>query len=73
MADQLLVRLKELGCGGLVLSGDHREGPVLGDERAAARPPGRGVLVRRGQPGALVQIAVSEEGGESTASAAVRG
>jgi S-DNA-T family DNA segregation ATPase FtsK/SpoIIIE len=73
MADQLLARLKELGCGGLVLSGDHREGPVLGDERAAARPPGRGVLVRRGQPGALVQIAVSEEGGESTASAAVRG
>jgi DNA segregation ATPase FtsK/SpoIIIE, S-DNA-T family len=67
MSDLLMLRLRELGCGGLVLSGDHREGPVLGDERAAIRPPGRGVLVRYGFPSALVQIAVAHEAGESVA------
>jgi S-DNA-T family DNA segregation ATPase FtsK/SpoIIIE len=72
IADQLLVRLKELGCAGLVLSGDQREGVVIGEERAQVRPPGRGVLVRRGQPSALVQIALDEEVGEYTASAAAR-
>jgi DNA segregation ATPase FtsK/SpoIIIE, S-DNA-T family len=72
MSDTLMARIRELGCGGLVLDGDHREGPVLGDERAAPRPPGRGSLVRRGYPGALVQIALSEEASESTASALVR-
>jgi S-DNA-T family DNA segregation ATPase FtsK/SpoIIIE len=65
MGDMLMLRLREIGCGGLVLSGDHREGPVLGDERAATRPPGRGVLVRRGHPSTLVQIAVAQEAGES--------
>jgi S-DNA-T family DNA segregation ATPase FtsK/SpoIIIE len=72
IADQLLVRVKELGCAGLVLSGDQREGVVIGEERAQVRPPGRGVLVRRGQPSALVQIALDEEVGEYTASAAAR-
>jgi S-DNA-T family DNA segregation ATPase FtsK/SpoIIIE len=71
-SDQLLVRLKELGCAGLVLSGDPREGAVIGDQRAQARPPGRGVLVRRGHPGALIQVALEEEVGEYTASAAAR-
>jgi DNA segregation ATPase FtsK/SpoIIIE, S-DNA-T family len=70
IADQLLVRVKEMGCAGLVLSGDQREGAVIGDERAQARPPGRGVLVRRGHPGSLIQIALEEEVGEYTASAA---
>ena len=72
IADQLLVRLKEMGCAGLVLSGDQREGVVIGEERAQVRPPGRGVLVRRGQPSALIQIALDEEVGEYTASAAAR-
>jgi S-DNA-T family DNA segregation ATPase FtsK/SpoIIIE len=65
MGDMLMLRLREIGSGGLVLSGDHREGPVLGDERAATRPPGRGVLVRRGHPNSLVQIAIAQEAGES--------
>ncbi len=56
--DQLLTRVREMGCTGLVLSGDHREGPVFGDEKAAIRPPGRGVLVRRGVSNELVQIAL---------------
>jgi DNA segregation ATPase FtsK/SpoIIIE, S-DNA-T family len=59
--DQFFNRINELGCAGLVLSGDRKEGPVLGDERAALRPPGRGVLVRRGQPGELIQVAVCDE------------
>jgi len=57
--DQFFHLLQELGCGGLVLSGDRKEGAVLGDERAALRPPGRGVLVRRGRPRELIQVAVS--------------
>ncbi|WP_432827554.1 type VII secretion protein EccCb [Dactylosporangium sp. CA-092794] len=57
MNDPLIGRIRELGCSGLVLSGDRREGAVLGEERAEARPPGRGVLVRRGAPGLLVQVA----------------
>jgi S-DNA-T family DNA segregation ATPase FtsK/SpoIIIE len=72
IADQLLSRMKELGCAGLVLSGDRREGPVIGEERAEVRPPGRGVLVRRGHPSALIQIALDEEVGEYTASATAR-
>jgi S-DNA-T family DNA segregation ATPase FtsK/SpoIIIE len=56
--DPLLSRTQEMGCTGIVLSGDRREGPVIGDERAASRPPGRGVLVRRGRPGELMQIAL---------------
>ncbi len=59
-ADQFFHRIQELGCAGLVLSGDRKEGPVLGDERAAERPPGRGVLVRRGRPGELIQVALPE-------------
>jgi DNA segregation ATPase FtsK/SpoIIIE, S-DNA-T family len=59
-SDQFFQRIQELGCAGLVLSGDRKEGPVLGDERAAERPPGRGVLVRRSRPGELIQVALSE-------------
>ena len=70
MSDQLLIRLRELGCGGLLLSGDPREGPLLGDERAAPRPAGRGVLVRRGKPPALVQIAMPEDADDDSPRAA---
>jgi S-DNA-T family DNA segregation ATPase FtsK/SpoIIIE len=47
-----------LGTAGLVLSGDPREGVVLGSERAGQRPPGRGVLVGRQAPPTLIQVAV---------------
>jgi S-DNA-T family DNA segregation ATPase FtsK/SpoIIIE len=59
-ADQFFHRIQELGCAGLVMSGDRKEGAVLGDERAAERPPGRGVLVRRGQAGQLIQVALPD-------------
>jgi ESX secretion system protein EccC len=58
--EPLLHRIRELGAPGLVLSGDPREGVVLGDERAEARPPGRGVLVRRNGRPELVQLALAD-------------
>ena len=60
ISDQVAGRVRDMGSGGLVLSGDHREGVVLGDQRATARPPGRGVLVLRGRPNRLIQVAVAE-------------
>ncbi|MFI5798079.1 type VII secretion protein EccCa [Streptomyces sp. NPDC051677] len=55
MSDPLVSRMQEFGAGGLILSGDPREGALIGDQRAARRPAGRGVLVgRRTQP-AIVQ------------------
>ncbi|MGW7487215.1 type VII secretion protein EccCa [Streptomyces sp. NPDC054786] len=64
MSDPLLSRLKETGMGGLVLSGDHREGVLFANQRAYDRPPGRGVLVRRKFEPTLVQVALDEEHGE---------
>jgi S-DNA-T family DNA segregation ATPase FtsK/SpoIIIE len=60
VADQLLTRIRDLGTSGIVLSGDPREGIVLGGERAAIRPPGRGTLIRRSHPSVLVQAAISD-------------
>ncbi len=57
MGEPLLDRVRELGSDGLILSGDRREGVILGDQRAAQRPPGRGVLLRR-QSATLIQVAV---------------
>jgi DNA segregation ATPase FtsK/SpoIIIE, S-DNA-T family len=45
------------------MSGDPREGVVLGGERAVVRPAGRGVLVRRGCVPVVVQAAVSDADG----------
>jgi S-DNA-T family DNA segregation ATPase FtsK/SpoIIIE len=66
--DRFVSRIQELGCTGLVMSGDFREGPVLGGERAADRPPGRGVLVRRGEPRILIQADLHDE--DATAASA---
>jgi S-DNA-T family DNA segregation ATPase FtsK/SpoIIIE len=60
MTDPLISRLRELGAPGLILSGDPREGVLLGDQRAAQRPPGRGVLVRRGEAAQVVQTVLDE-------------
>jgi hypothetical protein len=50
-------RLRELGGAGLVMSGDPGEGPLVGGQRAAALPPGRGFFVRPPRPTTLVQLA----------------
>jgi S-DNA-T family DNA segregation ATPase FtsK/SpoIIIE len=59
MSEPLFNQVRELGADGLILSGEPREGALLGDLRAAPRPPGRGMLVRRRHPSTLIQVAVS--------------
>jgi S-DNA-T family DNA segregation ATPase FtsK/SpoIIIE len=61
VSDPIITRLRELGSPGLVLSGDHREGVLIGEQRAAQRPPGRGVLVRRGRPAEVVQTVLDAD------------
>ncbi|KOG85068.1 hypothetical protein ADK38_38740, partial [Streptomyces varsoviensis] len=62
LSDPLLSKLKEVGTDGLLLSGDHREGALIGDQRAYVRGPGRGTLVRRGHDPVAIQVALDEEG-----------
>ncbi len=50
-------RVKELGTPGLILSGDPQEGPLLGSQKAALLPPGRGYLLRPHRRTCLVQTA----------------
>jgi S-DNA-T family DNA segregation ATPase FtsK/SpoIIIE len=57
--EPLLLRLRELGTPGLLLSGDPQEGALLGSSRSGPQPPGRGILVRRHERPSLVQIASS--------------
>jgi S-DNA-T family DNA segregation ATPase FtsK/SpoIIIE len=52
-------RLRELGGPGRVMTGDPGEGPMLGGQKAARLPPGRGFLVRPRQPPTLVQVVYS--------------
>ena len=59
-ADPFLKRLRELGTPGFVMSGDANEGPVVGTQRAAFQPPGRGFLVRRGEPARLAQAGTAD-------------
>jgi S-DNA-T family DNA segregation ATPase FtsK/SpoIIIE len=50
-------RLRELGSPGVILSGDPAEGQLLGSVKAQPEPPGRGLLVRRGERPLHVQTA----------------
>ncbi|GGV59956.1 type VII secretion protein EccCa [Streptomyces thermoviolaceus] len=47
--------LRESGASALVMSGDRGEGQLLPGVYAGPQPPGRGVLVRRGEPHRLIQ------------------
>ena len=58
--EQVLMRLRELGTPGLLLSGDPQEGALLGGYRAGPQPTGRGILVRRHERPLLVQVALSD-------------
>jgi S-DNA-T family DNA segregation ATPase FtsK/SpoIIIE len=60
LADGVLGRMKEFGNPGLLLSGDRGEGTLLGGQRPALRPPGRGVYVARRSEPLIVQIAVDD-------------
>jgi S-DNA-T family DNA segregation ATPase FtsK/SpoIIIE len=50
-------RLRELGSPGVILSGDPAEGQLLGSVKAQPEPPGRGLLVRRGERPLRIQTA----------------
>jgi len=65
--EQVFQRVREIGSPGLLMAGDRGEGPLLSGERASPQPPGRGLLVRRGEPSVLVQaaLAASERSGVS--------
>jgi S-DNA-T family DNA segregation ATPase FtsK/SpoIIIE len=60
VSEPLFSQVRDLGSDGVILSGDPREGVVLGDQRAAQLPPGRGILVRRRHPASLIQVALDE-------------
>ncbi|WP_307064676.1 type VII secretion protein EccCa [Streptomyces sp. B3I8] len=61
VSDPLISRLHEYGTGGLILSGDPREGGILADQRAARRQPGRGVLVGRRHEPVVIQTVLDPE------------
>ncbi|PSM42995.1 ATP-binding protein [Streptomyces dioscori] len=68
MSDPFVGRLRELGTGGLILSGDPREGVLLGDQRAARQPPGRGTLVSRKGGAVVIQTVHDPADAEATPS-----
>ena len=53
--------MRDLGPAGLLLSGDPQEGAVLGPYKASPQVPGRALLVRRGERGVVMQVALTEE------------
>jgi S-DNA-T family DNA segregation ATPase FtsK/SpoIIIE len=57
MFDPVLARLRDLGSMGLMMSARPDDGPLFGSSRPSPQPPGRGVLVRPGEPDRLVQVA----------------
>jgi DNA segregation ATPase FtsK/SpoIIIE, S-DNA-T family len=54
--EPILMRLRELGTAGLVMSGNRDEGVLLGNVRPGPLPPGRGWLVTRREGTRLVQL-----------------
>jgi S-DNA-T family DNA segregation ATPase FtsK/SpoIIIE len=57
--EPLLAALRDLGCMGLMMSGNPDEGPLIGSARPTPLPPGRGTLVTRSGGEQLVQVAWS--------------
>ena len=55
--EAVFARVRELGSPGVILSGDPGEGALLGSVKAAPQPPGRGLLVRRGERPLRIQTA----------------
>jgi S-DNA-T family DNA segregation ATPase FtsK/SpoIIIE len=56
-------RMRELASTALLLDGERSEGPLVGERTATRQPPGRGLLVRRGAPDTLVQLAMPSPAG----------
>jgi S-DNA-T family DNA segregation ATPase FtsK/SpoIIIE len=58
--DPILARMRDLGATGLLMSAAPEEGVLMGAVRSAPLPPGRAVIVVRGQPPRTVQIGWTE-------------
>jgi S-DNA-T family DNA segregation ATPase FtsK/SpoIIIE len=59
--EPVLQRMRELGATGLLLSGERQEGQLWPGAYLSAQPPGRGLLVRRGQLPRRIQLAYEPE------------
>jgi S-DNA-T family DNA segregation ATPase FtsK/SpoIIIE len=55
--ESFMMRLRELGSPGIVMSGDRDEGVLLGNVRPQLLPPGRGWMVTRREGARLIQLA----------------
>ncbi|MFG3660015.1 type VII secretion protein EccCa [Streptomyces sp. NPDC047706] len=53
--EPMLQSLRESGASALVMAGDRSEGQLLPGVYASQQPPGRGTLLRRGEPTRLIQ------------------
>jgi S-DNA-T family DNA segregation ATPase FtsK/SpoIIIE len=60
--EPVFARTRELGSPGVILSGDPGEGVLLAGVKAAPEPPGRGVLVRRGDRPLRIQTVFTPAG-----------
>ncbi|OEV03423.1 type VII secretion protein EccCa [Streptomyces oceani] len=59
--EPFLMTLRESGTAGLVMAGERAEGQVFPGVYPARQPPGRGALIRRGEPQRLIQTALAED------------
>ncbi|MET9117502.1 type VII secretion protein EccCa [Streptomyces longwoodensis] len=59
--EPLMMGLRESGAAALVMTGDRSEGQLFTGVYASQQPPGRGVLVRRGEPNRLIQTVYAGE------------
>lgn len=57
--EPLMMGLRESGATALVMAGDRSEGQLFTGVYASHQPPGRGTLVRRGEPNRLIQTVYS--------------
>jgi len=57
MMDQAISSLRDTGGSGLVMNGEHSEGPIFPKVYAEAMPPGRGRYIRRGTTPRIIQVA----------------
>jgi DNA segregation ATPase FtsK/SpoIIIE, S-DNA-T family len=60
MFDPVLARLRDVGCVGLMMSASPDEGVLLGSARPSRLPAGRAILIARGNPDQLIQVAWSD-------------
>ncbi|QGV79477.1 type VII secretion protein EccCa [Streptomyces ficellus] len=61
MYEPLVQGLRESGASAVLMAGDRSEGQLFPGVYASQQPPGRGVLIRRGQPNRLIQTVFTPE------------